>query len=136
VRPKPRGRRPSTAALTISGARKASDKVIRIERTVLSSREASEFHSRSTASWDGRSGPLSCARWSFVYIQRIDGLDDRFARETFSEINHLQYVLAVKKQFTVRPWRDGRAMAAGNESWPYISASLVLSATNASALGG
>ena len=40
LRPKPRGRRPSTAALTISGARKASDRVIRIERTVLPSREA------------------------------------------------------------------------------------------------
>ena len=42
LRPKPRGRRPSTAALTISGARKASDRVIRIERSVLPSREASD----------------------------------------------------------------------------------------------
>jgi hypothetical protein len=40
----PRGRqegRPSTAALTISGASKASDRVIRIERAVLPSHEAS-----------------------------------------------------------------------------------------------
>ena len=40
LRPKPRGRRPSTAALTISGVRKASNRVIRIERTVLPSRKA------------------------------------------------------------------------------------------------
>ena len=40
LRPKPRGRRASTAALTMSGARKASDSVIRIERIVLPSREA------------------------------------------------------------------------------------------------
>ena len=38
---KPRGSRPSMAALTSSGARKASDKVIRIDRSLLRSRAAS-----------------------------------------------------------------------------------------------
>jgi len=39
--PKPRGRRPSIAALTMGGATKASDSVMRIERSVLPSRVAS-----------------------------------------------------------------------------------------------
>src|SRR3984957_16873621 len=46
LRPKPRGRRPSTAALTISGARKASDRVIRIERTVSPPRKAIDSKSQ------------------------------------------------------------------------------------------
>jgi hypothetical protein len=63
-RPKPRGRRPSTAALTISGARKASDKVIRIERSVLPSREAIDSKARpgserSTSSQRFRVPPFS-----------------------------------------------------------------------------
>jgi hypothetical protein len=45
-RPKPRGKRPSTAALTIAGARKASDWVIRIERAVLPSRETKRLQVR------------------------------------------------------------------------------------------
>jgi hypothetical protein len=40
LRPKPRGSRPSITALTRSGARKASDNVIRIDRSVLPSFEA------------------------------------------------------------------------------------------------
>ena len=39
-RPKPRGNVPSTAALTISGAKKASDKVIRADRSFSPARSA------------------------------------------------------------------------------------------------
>jgi hypothetical protein len=42
LRPKPCGRRPSTAAVTISGARKASGRVVLIERSHLLSREAKD----------------------------------------------------------------------------------------------
>ncbi len=41
LRPQPRGRRASTAALTMSGARKASAKVIRIERVNQAARQRS-----------------------------------------------------------------------------------------------
>jgi hypothetical protein len=40
TRPNPRGKRPSIAALTRAGERKASDIVIRIERSVFPSRAA------------------------------------------------------------------------------------------------
>ena len=59
LRPKPRGRRPSTAALTISGARKASDRVIRIERSVLPSREAID-----SKVWRGSDRSSSSQRWA------------------------------------------------------------------------
>jgi hypothetical protein len=59
LRPKPRGRRPSTAALRMSGARKASDRVIRIERSLLSSREAIDSNVRR-----GSERSSSSQRWA------------------------------------------------------------------------
>ena len=57
--PKPRGRRPSKAALTRGGARKARDKVIRIERSVLSSRAAS-----NSMVWRESEVSSSSQRWA------------------------------------------------------------------------
>ncbi len=52
--PKPRGRRPSIAALTMSSGRNASDSVIEIERSVLPSR-AAIGQRRDVTLWSERS---------------------------------------------------------------------------------
>jgi hypothetical protein len=55
------GRRPSTAALTMAGARKASDKVVRIERSVLPSRRASD-----SGVWNRSNKSSSSQRWALA----------------------------------------------------------------------